>query len=118
MSLRPGIGADFVPEVASALMEFNLEESQADVPSALRHGSRILPLGRYLRGRLRQHVGKDKNAPQSTLDQMAAEMHPLRIAAKTDKEAITLKAQIIKAGDQKVRQIETRNRIHKKGKTL
>lgn len=118
MSLRPGIGADFVHEVASSLLEFNLEESQADVPSALRHGSRLMPLGRYLRSRLRSTVGKSPNAPESTLQEIEAELYPLRIAAKTDPSATTLKQQIIKAADQQVRNIEAKQRIHRKVRTI
>lgn len=71
MSLRPGIGADFVPLVAGQLYHLYVQgysfldftDSQGDVPSALRHGSRLLPLGRYLRRRLRKEVGLDEKAP-------------------------------------------------------
>lgn len=60
MSLRPGIGALAVPAVAKTLRQFNLDKSQADVPSALRHGKKILPLGRYLRQKLRDELGIEK----------------------------------------------------------
>lgn len=73
MSLRPGIGADFMHDVASSLLEHNLEDLP-DVPGALRHGRRILPIGRYLRRRLRTLVGKEANAPQETLDEASAEV--------------------------------------------
>jgi len=80
MSRRPGIGAGFVDEIASTLLEYDLEESP-DVPAALRHGKKILPLGRYLRRRLREAVGKDPDAPQETLDEIAAEVQELRKVA-------------------------------------
>lgn len=64
MSLRPGIGADAMHDAASAVLEFNLVESQGDVPSALRHGSRILPLGRYLRRHLRTLSTGAPDAPE------------------------------------------------------
>lgn len=64
MSLRPGIGADAMHEVASTVLEFNLVETQGDVPSALRHGSRILPLGRYLRRKLRTLSTGAPDAPE------------------------------------------------------
>lgn len=57
MSNRPGIGADFMHEVASTLLQYNLENE--DVPFALAHGKRVLPLGRYLRTKLSQYIGKD-----------------------------------------------------------
>lgn len=68
MSLRPGIGADAMHDVASTVLEFDLVQSQGDVPSALRHGSRILPLGRYLRRTLRTLSTGAPDAPQVSLD--------------------------------------------------
>jgi len=76
MSLKPGIGAGFIPEVASVLLQLGLED-MADVPSSLRHGGSVLPLGRYLRRKLREHVGRDPKAPQATLDAIQEEMRPV-----------------------------------------
>lgn len=116
MSLRPGIGADFMHDVASTLLEFNLENTQDDVPSSLRHGSRNLPLGRYLRRRLRTLVGKEANAPQATLDAIAEEMRPLReIAFDTSR---SFKEVAVEASKGKVLQIESRDKIFKQRKTL
>lgn len=112
MSLKPGIGADFMPDVASSLLEFNLVEKQGDVPSSLRHGSRIMPLGRYLRRQLRKQVGMDEKAPQSTLDQAKERLQPLReVAFETSQ---SFKKVVVEAADEKVRQMENRNRIFKK----
>lgn len=44
MSLRPGIGAAAMASVVSTLKQYRLP-----VPLGLRHGDRILPLGKYLR---------------------------------------------------------------------
>ena len=60
MSLKPGIGYHALHEIASQLMHFNLDSSQVDVPSTLRHGKKELPLGRYLMKNLRLMVGKDE----------------------------------------------------------
>lgn len=60
MSLRPGIGATAMDDVASALeCDFGLDEIArvGDVPTALSHGSYPRPLGRYLRRMLRRKVG-------------------------------------------------------------
>lgn len=116
MSLKPGIGADFMFDVASTLLEFDLDKSQDDVPSSLRHGQRTLPLGRYLRRRLRTYLGKDPDAPSATLEQMAEEMRPLREAAFNASRSF--KQEIINAGENKVLQMETRNKIHKRKSTL
>lgn len=116
MSLRPGIGAGAMHEVASTLMEFNLEETQADVPSALRHGSRLLPLGRYLKRKLRTYVGKDPETPQVVLDQMDEKLRPLREDAFNNSESFT--EAIKKAADGKVARMEARIKLKPKRKTL
>lgn len=110
-SNRPGIGADMMDEVASTLMDFNLED-MPDVPSALRQGSRIMPLGRYLRRRLRTRVGRAPEAPQSTLDEAKARMQPMREAAFEASESF--KETVIRAADGKVARMEARSRIFKK----
>lgn len=116
MSLRPGIGADFMHEVASSVLEFNLDQSQGDVPSSLRHGSRNMPLGRYLRRRLRKLVGRDESAPQSTLDEVAEELRPLREAAFN--ASASFKESVVEASAGKVAQIEAKYRLFKKGESL
>lgn len=111
MSLRPGIGGDAMHDVASTLLEFNLEDKQGDVPSTLRHGKRLLPLGRYLQNRLRRFVGKDEKAPQIVLDKIKADLQPLRDAAFN--ASLPLKQEIIKAADQAVVNMEKRQNIFK-----
>lgn len=96
MSNRPGIGASFMHEVASGLMQFNLDTTQGDVPVTLRHGSRELPLGRYLRKKLREYIGHDPETPPEVIQALAEKMSPLLAAARTSKEAPSLKEQILK----------------------
>lgn len=74
MSNRPGIGGDAVHEIASTLMRYNLDEKLPDVPVALQHGSKALPLGRYLRRRLRKAIGKDEGIPQEAWTPIQSEM--------------------------------------------
>lgn len=81
MSLKPGIGAGFIPDVASTLLEYNLENME-DVPRTLRHGPKEMPLGRYLRRQLRVQIGKPADTPQIVLKEMEAEMSPLFEAAR------------------------------------
>lgn len=76
MSLKPGIGGDAMWDVASTLLAFGLDE-KGDVPAGLRHGPKILPLGRYLRRRLRTYVGKDAGAPDETLAKAKEELSAL-----------------------------------------
>jgi len=55
MSLRPGIGADAVLEIAESL----IESGRWDLPSGLKSSkTKFLPLGRYLRGRLSEVSGR------------------------------------------------------------
>lgn len=76
MSLRPGIGADMMDEVASVLLQY--DEDLQDVPTALRHGSSMMPLGRYLCQQLRKRMGRDPKSPQVVTEARALEMRPLR----------------------------------------
>lgn len=122
MSLRPGLGYDSLHELASTLMQFNLEDTEADVPSALRHGKRLMPLGRYLRGRLRTLVGKDEKAPQATLDAYAETLRPMyeasRAAPTSETRAVAFKNNILNSADQAVRNMEARQRTFKKRRSL
>lgn len=82
MSNRPGIGASAMWEVASELMRHGLDVELDDVPTGLRHGRRVMPLGKYLRRILRERIGRDPQAPQAVLDQMAEEMRDLHTRAE------------------------------------
>lgn len=77
MSLKPGIGASMMDEVGSILLSMD-EDELPDVPSALRHGASLLPLGRYLRQQLRLRIGRDKKTPDAVLEIRKEEMRPLR----------------------------------------
>lgn len=113
-SKRPGIGADFMHFVASEFMKFNLENTQVDVPSTLRHGPKELPLGRYLQKRLRKLVGKDEKAPQAVLDKISKELQPLREAAKHDEENPGLKYHVLQASKGAIAKAEFRHNLRKK----
>lgn len=122
MSLRPGIGHGALHEVASVLMQFNLDESEADVPSSLRHGTTILPIGRYLRKSLRELVGMDPKAPQATLDQITEALRPLyensRLAPTPEAKKIAFRNNILDAADQAVLNMQTRQRIFKNRRSM
>lgn len=118
MSRRPGIGVDAMHEVASSLMQFNLDTSESDVPVTLRHGSRQFPLGRHLRGKLREYIGKDSRPSKAVQIKNSQRLLYLLEAASKDKENPSFKKKVIEAGDQKVRQQEALRAIHKKEKKL
>lgn len=126
MSNRPGLGYDALYELASEILKLDLADSQTDVPSALRHGSRLLPLGRYLRRKLRKMVFDNEAAPEATLASYREKMRPLYEAA--DAATASLKVQgarslifknlLLDASEQAVASMEARSRIHKKRGTL
>lgn len=67
MSLRPGIGRPAVEDIAKSLSSVSgsaFIRDNGDVPSALRHARRMLPLGRYLRRELRGELGLSKDTPE------------------------------------------------------
>lgn len=60
MSNRPGIGYSIVPELARQLEKYpEAMLPSGDVPISLKHGKRMLPLGQYLREKLREEMGLD-----------------------------------------------------------
>lgn len=119
MSLKPGIGFSALWDIADALMRHELENILVDVPDSLQHGDKKkLPLGRYLRRRLRELVGKNEVVPQEVIDQMVAEMLPVRLAARSSEENPSIKSRLIEDGAQKVRNMEARLKLKKKGKLL
>lgn len=117
MSLRPGIGADFMDEFASSLLEFNLHDLD-DVPFALRHGTRTMPIGRYLQQRLRERVGKPKNAPEKTLKKIREELRNLQETAYANappgSKAFAFQQAIIDAAQGKIINMESRFKRERK----
>lgn len=67
MSLRPGIGGTAVEMLAKSLGGVGAKkalEVLGDVPAEMRSGGKKLPLGRYVRSKLRVALGKDARQPQ------------------------------------------------------
>lgn len=116
MSLRPGIGADAMCDVADSMLRFDLATSQTDVPVSLAHGRRTLPLGRYLRRQLRIQLGRDEKAPDSAINEQDRQMQELRSAAF--EASRPLKAVVVEAFKGRIASMEAREKIYrqKKGK--
>lgn len=77
MSLKPGIGADALWNVASEMMRLGLDD-RGDVPTTLLQGGKSMPLGRYLTRRLRRLVGKDEKAPVEVVQEALDKLQVLR----------------------------------------
>lgn len=118
MSTDGGIGVSFMDEVASVLMQY---EVQGDVPSSLAHGKRMMPLGRYLRRKLREKMGLDPAAPPQPLDE---KMQALFDAAITATQAFpsarstVYKNLLIDADNQSVLNMQARQQIFKPKRRL
>lgn len=116
MSLRPGIGASAMDEVASSLLTHTQEI--VDVPTVLQHGRAKLPLGRYLRRELRKRVGLKPEAPKETIQAIETQLQPLReianaYAPRGFKE-FAFKQEVINQGEGRRIQLEGRMKRFKK----
>lgn len=121
MSLRPGIGASAVHEIASVLMLQNYPEEK-DVPSVLQHGRAKMPLGRYLRRELRHAMGRAKEAPEITIKEMEAKLQPLRQIAETyaprGHKDFCFKQEIIDYNEGRRVNLEAKMKRHRKRGTI
>jgi hypothetical protein len=118
MSLKPGIGGDAIPEVADVVMRWTPEGQE--VPMALRHGSVIMPLGKYLVRKLREQSGRDPGPTELTVAQAQAKLHHLSEIAN---QAPGLKKEVFKSLIQeefasKVKAKEHKHRLFKRGRHL
>lgn len=106
MSLRPGIGLGMAHEIASTLLQHKHDERMIDVPLSLQSGRPKWPLGRYLRRRLREYVGRDANAPLLIVQAQAADVQDVREAAWANKTSV--KEEVLKRSLGRRRQIYAR----------
>lgn len=77
-SNRPGIGLPAMWTIASGILRHNLEERIVDVPITLRQGRRRMPLGRYLRKKLRVMIGRDEKTPPEALEELQEKLRKVR----------------------------------------
>lgn len=87
-SLKPGIGARMMDEVASVLLQYGYDSELDDVPNTLRLGDQEYPLGRYLKNCLRERIGRAKGQSQAAASKQEEEMLPLRLAARSHPRGI------------------------------
>lgn len=119
MSLRPGIGAGAVPAIADALNDKHGAASIAsvgDVPGALMHGRRQLPLGRYLRRKLREELGFAEIGGQDLVARKQAE--ELRALSEAEGGIARVLEKKAKTTAVKILQLEGRAAIWSKKGTL
>lgn len=119
MSLKPGIGHSAMWNVADILMKWNKEDDdRGDVPRGLRHGSKVMPYGRYLRRALRQMVGKDAAAPEGSFTDEEVSLLFEAACANTPKggeiRRTVFKNALIDASAQRVLNMEARAKLWKR----
>lgn len=120
MSLKPGIGADAMHDVASVLLYLEEFSPSGDVPRHLTHGEKDFPLSRYLRRKLRTYVGKAEACPPEVLEQIAQELSPMWDAAAVlpalaGIRQTAFKNALIDADNQRVANMLSRQSIFKTG---
>lgn len=116
MSLKPGIGATALPTLSRGLTG-TVVDQLGDVPHKLMMGkSKSIPLGRYLRAKLRDLQGftpEYKEAlKNSFIQEKSADLFLLLKSELSDNPSITLRQVHQKSVLGKLRQIEARHKIH------
>ncbi len=124
MSLRPGIGAHAMEDVARSLKTPGgkiLLEENGDVPGVLSHGKKKLPLGRYLKRRLRHVLEfKELGTPEKALKVWTDELRRLFSEALSDPDnrSRPLKTIHVDLNKQKVLQFQGREKIRSQKRFL
>lgn len=116
MSLKPGIGANFVPDIADVQLRYN--DQGEEVPFGLRHGAKIMPLGRYLVRKLRVQSGREEGPSEITQARQAAKLHHLSeiAAAAPGLKKEVFKSLILEQFAKKVEAVERRNHLFRQRK--
>lgn len=114
-----GIGAPAVPFICDVLTTdagCNSIIANGDVPTALKMGTRSLPLGRYLRSKIRKELGHDPKTPQELLLRLQEETAALITEAleKQENKSKSVKRILVDLNKQKVLNLETRLKIFSK----
>lgn len=122
MSLKPGIGYPALDDVKKVLTsEYGnaLIVAQGDVPMSLKHGRSSLPLGRYLRRKLRGLLGLSEDSPKEAQKQWALQMRGMFEEAfkHAENAGETLGGMAVKLNSQKILNVEARAKISN-GRTL
>jgi hypothetical protein len=127
MSTRPGIGHSSIKLIADALKQgkgqrFFLTDD-GDVPISLMHGNRKLPLGRYMRDKLRQEMGISDEIRKAGVWKYTKELLEMYKNEKDDSKIPpeakeTIKKFLVHKKAQQVLNIEKRFDIFQKEKVL
>lgn len=120
-SNRPGLGAPAMAIIAEQLhtLEGLKEiERQGDVPIRLRVGNKFLPLGRYLRGKLRDEVGMPEDwriaARQRWIDEAQEKLLPLLTVAIGKGEVASAASVTVEVNLGRIQSVEARSKLRER----
>lgn len=135
---RPGLAAGAVPQIADALKsEYgHLAFANGDVPHTLSRGKTSVPLGRFLKQKIRQSLNLEKvnletgeigyGPPTETLEKLKLKENPELYALQNDPNRLTqapdydkidkLKEKAVATRKQKIYNLETKHQIFTSGK--
>lgn len=122
MSRMPGIGAGAVDKIASLLTRHNIQSHDA-VPGVLLHGSKLLPLGRYLTDKIYDQLGITFE-PKERLKRFESAVHDMLFDPQNSTpevrnaahSSVQIALQMLNA--QKIVNLEKRVQLYNKGKVL
>lgn len=116
MSRRPGIGADAMRILADTLhSKHGLDEIErvGDVPHQLKIGKRSIPLGRYLRSKLREEMGFKPEMVEAVKQRFFSERSLEVLALFKDSEALSLSDALLKKNLGRIQSVEARSKIRR-----
>lgn len=123
MSLKPGIGALAVDDIARVMKSPYMVKyicDTGDIPNSLKIGSKALPLGRYIRRKIRTKLGLYDSstgeigqapAKEILLETFKSELQALQ-ASNEDYKNLSLKEVIINENKQSILNFETKTKIY------
>lgn len=131
MSTNPGIGGKAMDDLANVMMTKHGSKMLAelgDVPTVLKHGGKSMPLGRYLRRKLREkldipEMGFDSPACQKQREELQDVFDHSELPAYLKNAPSSLKQRyyshiLASRNKGKIRSIETKFKIFQKDKPL
>lgn len=119
MPSRPGgpggIGASALVAMGDVIRRY--APQSVDVPLVAMHGRKSMPLGRYMRRKLRAEIGLPEATPREAIEQAWQEkMLPMLLDAKNDPEAPSLGEQIRKKTKPYVERLKFQRSLRKRRK--
>lgn len=117
MSLRPGLGYGALDEIAKTIIRYNLDDDP--IPTVLRQGKSMKPLGRYLRSKLKDMVNADNEEVAVDEEMQALWEVACSVTPKGGEVRRNLfKNMLIEVGEQRVLNMAARMKIKQKGPEL